>query len=468
MKNNNCYNIIITTIGGFTMKLSKKLTISFILAILISIATISIISTIMINNRFENYLVRERENKFKRISNEINELFAINGSGLDKKEILKFALSEDINIKIVDSNDGLIYNSNRGMGMHIGMNRKHKTPAGKYVEKSYPLVENNNTIGKLIIGYIDNSYLTDSALIFKSTLRRSIILSSFITIIIGILISMYLSKTLTSPLVDIRNTAIDIRNGNLNSKSNVETNTLEIKDLSDSINYLGETLMKEENSRKSYASDISHELRTPLTTLKTHLEAMLDGVWEPSEEHLNILLQEIDRLSHFTDDLRDSFKSKVYDVSLNKTIFNISQELKDIITVFKPIYNKNNFILDHSIEDDIEINFDKEKFNQIINNLLNNSKNYLGDNGKVTVELKRYESNIILKIADNGIGIKAEDLSQIFDRFYRVDSSRNKGTGGSGPGLSIVKTLVESHGGTISINSEYGKGTEVIIFLTIN
>lgn len=452
------------------MKLSRKLNLSFIMAILISISTISIISTIMINNRFENYLLAERENKFDRISNEINELFTNINSNIDEMDILHYALTEDINIKIVDSKDRLVYNSNPGMGMgsHGGMmNRKHRIPAGNYIEKSYPLIENGKNIGNLIIGYIDNSYLTDSAIIFKGTLRKSILLSSFITIILGVLISMYLSKNLTSPLVSIRNTAIDIRQGNLNSRSTVETNTLEIRDLSDSINYLGETLIKEENSRKAYASDISHELRTPLTTLKTHLEAMVDGVWEPNEEHLNILLQEIDRLSNFSDDLRDSFKSKVYKLDLNKMKFNVSEELKNIITAFTPIYIKDNFILESSIEDNIEIDFDKDKFNQIINNLLTNSKKYLVDNGKVNVVLKKDKKNILIRITDNGTGIKAEDLPHIFDRFYRVDSSRNKGTGGSGLGLSIVKSLVEAHGGTINMESIYGKGTEVDIVLPV-
>lgn len=450
------------------MKLSRKLTLSFIIAILISITTISITSTIMINNRFENYLVGERENKFERISSEINELFTNIDSNLEEMDILHYALSEDINIKIVDSQNRLVYNSNRqmGMGMHGGMmNRNRNIPEGTYIEKSYPLIENGKNIGNLIIGYIDNSYLTDSALIFKGTLSKSILLSSFITIILGILISMYLSKNLTAPLVDIRNIAVAIRQGNLNSRSNIETSTLEIKDLSDSINYLGETLIKEENSRKAYASDISHELRTPLTTLKTHLEAMVDGVWEANEEHLNILLQEVDRLSNFSDDLSDSFKSKVYKLDLNKTRFNASQELKNIITAFTPVYNKDNFKLEYSIEDNIEIDFDRDKFNQIINNLLANSKKYLASDGKVTVELRKDKKNILIKIRDNGIGIKAEDLPHIFDRFYRVDSSRNKGTGGSGLGLSIVKSLVEEHGGKISMDSVYGQGTEVNITL---
>lgn len=450
------------------MKLSRKLNLSFIIAILVSITIISIISNIMINNRFENYLVDERDTKFDRIFENVGSIYINAEFEMNEMNLIHYALAEDINIKILDIENNIIFDSNRhlGMGMHGGrMNRSHGIREGNYLEESYLLTNNNENIGTLVIGYIDNSYLTESALIFKSTLSKSILLSSFITIILGVLISRYLSRSLTLPLVHIRDTAIDIRHGNLEARSNIKTNTLEIKDLSDSINFLGETLSKEEISRKAYASDISHELRTPLTTLKTHIEAMLDGVWEANKEHLNILLEEIDRLSKFSDDLRDSFDSRAYNINLNKTRFDVSQELRDIITAFTPIYNKSNAEITSSIEDNIEMTLDKDKFNQIINNLLSNSKKYLGENGTVHIDLIKSKKNILIRVKDKGTGIHEKDLPYIFDRFYRVDSSRNKDTGGSGLGLSIVKSLVEAHEGTINMDSIYGEGSLVTITL---
>lgn len=455
------------------MKLSRKLNLSFIIAILISITIISITANIMINDRFENYLVNERHTKFDRIYENINSLYINDELQMNEMDLIHYAIAEDIDIKIKNTDNRIIFDSSRnmgmGMGMHGGMMHRnhssHRVIEGNYLEESYLLTDDNTNIGTLIIGYIDNSYLTESALIFKSTLSKSIFISSFITIILGVLISMYLSRSLTLPLVHIRDIAVDIRQGNLDSRSNINTNTLEIKDLSDSINFLGETLSKEEISRKAYASDISHELRTPLTTLKTHLEAMLDEVWEPNKKHLSILLEEVNRLSKFTDDLSDSFDSKAYHIDLDKSTFNVSKELKDIITAFTPIYNKDNYVITSSIEDNIQLTLDKDKFNQIINNLLSNSQKYLGENGKVHIDLIKEKKNIIIKVKDNGTGIHSKDLPYIFDRFYRVDSSRNKGTGGSGLGLSIVKSLVEAHGGTIQMDSIYGQGTEVTIIL---
>lgn len=454
------------------MKLSRKLTLNFLFLILISIIIISITSNFMINNRFENYLIKERENKFLRIQEEINKLLIENDNQIDEMDLKHLALTEDITLKIKDLNGVIIYDSNTGFGPrrrgpmnhHMGMMRRDNNKNnGNYKEQSYDLYKSDKQIGSLVIGYIDNSYLTESAMIFKKALANSFAISGIIAMIIGLIVSIFVSNGLTRPLINIKNTANEIRKGNLSSKSYVKTNTSEIKDLSKSINYLGATLLNHEKSRRRYASDISHELRTPITTLKTHLEAIIDGVWEPNKEHLDILMHETLRLSKLVDDLKDSFILEEYSMELNKIDFNLSKEIENIITAYTPIYNSDNYILEGSIQRDIHINMDKNKLNQIINNLLSNAKKYLNPNGKVTVELKEKKDTIIIKVEDNGIGIKKEDLQFIFNRFYRVDTSRNKSTGGSGLGLSIVNSIVKAHDGKIDIKSEYKKGTQIIL-----
>lgn len=457
------------------MKISKKLTLSFLFLIIVSIIIISSISNFMINKRFDLYLIKERENKFSRIQEEINLLLIENENILDEMDLKHLALAEDIDIQINDKNGNIVYSSNtnntplnrRGMRGHMG--HMHDDPQGNYggdyEEKTYDLYENGTIIGSLTIGYIDNSYFTESAILFKRTLLNSFLLSGFITIIIGFIVSIFVSQGLTNPLINIQHTANEIRQGNLSAKSQVNTNTREIKDLSQSINYLGASLLNHEEIRKRYASDISHELRTPITTLKTHLEAIIDGVWEPNKEHLDILMDETLRLSKLVEDLKDSFNLEEYKITLYKTKFNLSQELKDIITKYTPIYNKDNFQIQGSIEEDIYIEMDRDKLNQIINNLLSNAKRYLNHDGRVIIELKDFKDHVIIKVKDNGLGIKKEDLDFIFQRFYRVDTSRNKSTGGTGLGLAIVKSIVTAHGGTIDIESEYEKGTEITINL---
>ena len=455
------------------MKLSKKLTLFFVFSILFSIIIISFISNSMINNKFENYLTEEQQSRLDQISNNLNELYNKNGYVLHQSDINSYASLENVYIEIRDLDDNVLYTSanNKGMGMnnmHMQMMMNHGMYEGEYIEKSFPFLQENKEIGKLIIGYIDNSYLTKSAVLFKNTLSKSFLLSAIFTTFLGLVVSVILSKSLTTPLINIRNTAVEIRKGNLNKKSKVNTNTLEIVELSDAINYLGETLAEQDNIRKKYASDISHELRTPLSTLKSHLEAIMDDVWEPSEEHLTILMTEIDRLSSLVDSLRDSFKAEELNLILNKTKFNLSQELESIVITFIPLYTKENFNIKSDIEENIQINMDKDKFKQVIYNLLSNSIRYLNKNGTVEVSLKKDKNNAIISIIDNGIGIEEKHLPFIFNRFYRPDISRNKNTGGTGLGLSIVKSIVVAHDGTINIRSQYGKGTVITITVPLD
>lgn len=456
------------------MKLSRKLTLNFISLILLSIIIISLISNTMINSRFETYLIKERESKFQRISKEINDLFTNNSSKLDDMELMHYALSEDINITIKDMDGRTLYNTDtrKGMGMgnmHRGKRGHMMRPSiGQYVEKVYPLTYENDPIANLVIGYIDNDYLTESAMVFKSTLFKSFALSSLITILIGLVFSVILSSRLTNPLVDIKNTANKIQSGNLTAQAMAETDIVEIQELSQSLNYLAKTLDQQESIRKRYASDISHELRTPLTTLKTHLEAIMDGVWEANHDHLEILMDETERLTNLVENLKDSFLEEDYNLELSKSNFNLSQEVLNIITTFKPIYNQYNFNIENSIEKDVQVYMDRDKFKQIMNNLLSNSLRYLEADGRVSISLKKLEQEIELEVEDNGQGIKKDRLPFIFDRFYRVDDSRDKTTGGRGLGLSIVKSIVEAHGGKIEISSIYGRGTKFTIKFPLN
>lgn len=455
------------------MNLSKKMILFFVSLVVVSILIISSISNIMINRSFKSYLNEEREDKFEKIYTEINNLYIDSDLKLDSMELKHFALSNDIIITITDldknveyRSDGLTKRGMHGPNMHGGRHRQDNNQVesdDNLIEKSYTLYQGKEPMGYLLIGYIDNAYLTDSANLFKSALFRSFIISGFITILIGLIISIIFSRRLTKPLIRIKNTANEIEEGDLDASSNVDTDIIEIIELSNSINFLGQTLKNQEDIRKRYALDISHELRTPLTTLQTHLEAIMDGVWEASRDNLEILLSETRRLNSLIDNLKDSFTEEEYKVHLNKSRFNISNVVKDTITAFLPSYNNKGYNLRYDIEDNIEVFMDKNKFKQILNNLLSNSSRYLKENGEVYIDLKSSKEELTLIVEDNGIGIKEEDLPFLFNRFFRIDSSRNKETGGRGLGLSIVKSIVEAHNGQIKVESIEGSFTRFII-----
>ena len=257
-----------------------------------------------------------------------------------------------------------------------------------------------------------------------------------------------------------------IREGNLDIRiDNVDKSTYETDQLSNSINYLVSTLEKEDTLRKRLTSDMAHEIRTPLTTLQSTIEAFLYGVWEPTEERLESCHEEIIRLSKLVEKLENITRLEEEKIDLKIEKFKLNDEVMQIVDLLKPQYENKNIKLDLKYSEEIIINSDKDKIKQIIINLLSNAFNYTNEGGNVEIDLKKREDKVSISVRDNGIGISNEDLPFIFERFYRVDKARDRKTGGTGIGLTIIKALVDSLGGTIDVRSRLGKGSVFIVEL---
>ncbi|WP_411682851.1 ATP-binding protein [Clostridium thailandense] len=460
------------------MSLMKKLSVVFLLTVLGAILIAGFVSNYMVGKEFNNYLVDEHKDKVNKIIVTAQDLYndKTGFTNSNKDELLRYAVLEELYIQVKDISGNIIFDSGNshlqhknmmesmmGNMMQSGMGKYSNMSAGEYKEETHPLVKDKKNIGMIVVGYFGTSYLSQGALTFKMTLNHSFILSGFIALIFGLGISFILARQLTNPLVKITKTANEMRKGDLTVRSEIRTKTREIEELSASINYLAETLQNQEMLRKRMTSDMAHEIRTPLTTLKTHVEALLDGIWEPTEERLQSFYDEIERLTSLVDNLRNLAKLEQADSKLNKTKFNLSSELEKIILSFEPLYSKDSHTIMSNIDKNVWVYMDKDKLKQIMHNLLSNGYKYLKPQGKVVVELKKEREGICIKVQDNGIGIPEKDIPYIFERFYRTDLSRNKNTGGSGIGLTITKSLVESHGGKISVESKEEEGSTFMV-----
>lgn len=460
------------------MKLSSKIILGFLSIILISIVITSFISIRNVNDKFQIYLIDEYENKIENISKNINEYYRKNNYVLYADDIDGLSMSEDVTVRITDINGNVVYESvdtnmmGEGMmrmhgrhmqGMGMGMMNEDKSDQ-EYFEREFPLIKHGKKDGNIIIGFYDKSYVTQSALMFKDTLSGSFATSGLISLLLSLVLAIFLSKTFTRPILDLKDTTTEIIKGNLDAKSSIVTNTIEINELKESIEYLGSSLKKQEEIRNQYALDISHELRTPITTIQGYIEAFIDGVWEPTNDKLELILGEVNRISGLVNDLKNSFLLDSSEHTSSTEIVNLSEELKKIVKVYEPIFSEDECSLISDIQDDLHLSINKDHFTQIVVNLISNSKKYIEPKtGMVRIDLSGDKDSIVLKIADNGIGIAEKDIPNIFNRLYRVDSSRNKKTGGTGLGLAIVKSLIEKYKGSISVKSQVSEGTEFTI-----
>ncbi|MDF2520228.1 MAG: sensor signal transduction histidine kinase [Clostridia bacterium] len=221
--------------------------------------------------------------------------------------------------------------------------------------------------------------------------------------------------------------------------------------------------------RKEFVANVSHELRTPLTTIKSYTETLLDGAMDNKEyttNFLKVIDSESERMTRLVKDLLQLSKLDYDNMQWNMKQMDIYKVVSDCTYKMDISAKQKNQTLIFNGDIDIPVILgDKDRIEQVIINILSNAIKYTPDNGKIEVSITKEENNIVIKVADTGLGIPKEDLPRLFERFYRVDKARSRMLGGTGLGLSIAKQIVEAHKGNIKIQSEYGQGTQVFICL---
>ncbi len=227
---------------------------------------------------------------------------------------------------------------------------------------------------------------------------------------------------------------------------------------------------KLDNARREFVANVSHELRTPLTTVKSYTETLLDSAdGNDMQSHfLEVINSEVDRMTRIVKDLLTLSRLDHSKEALKKDKIDLRRLIEGVAEKLMLSAKEHGHKLSYAFTTDIpEYVGDRDKIEQVIINLVSNSIKYTPDGGNIEVFAGKVYNEIYIKVKDNGIGIPKSDLGRIFERFYRVDKARTRKAGGTGLGLAIAKEMVEAHGGKISIQSEVGEGSEVMITLPI-
>ena len=227
-----------------------------------------------------------------------------------------------------------------------------------------------------------------------------------------------------------------------------------------------ETLKVREEYRREFMGNVSHELKTPLFTVQGYISTLLEGAMDDKKvrkKYLERAEKGVERLVYIVEDLDMIAKFEMGEMNLDLSKFNIVEVIQNVFDLLEMNADKKNIILmfDRKYNKAINVFADKDKIQQVVTNLVMNSIKYGKENGTTEVTIEDLvDSKLIVRIRDNGEGIAKQHLSRIFERFFRVDKSGARSEGGSGLGLSIVKHIIEAHGESIYVESEFGKGSE--------
>ena len=456
--------------------LRTKITVAFFSMALILILFINMTANYFLQNGFKEYTINKMKDESNAIVSQISDRYSdVNGKwNINNIESIGHsAMARGLLLKVVNAKSEVIWDAreyNKGYcaemlsRMETNMRTQNPNFKGAYEEKSYDLVNGSVNIGKVYIGYYGPYFYSDSDVKYVKTLNQVLLGAGVLALILSIIMGYFLANRLSKPIKKVIENAKRISKGEFDTKIVESSNTKEIVELTDTINLLGETLGTQETLRKRLSSDIAHELRTPLTTLQSHLELIIDGIWLADEERLKILYEEAVRLGKMVGDLGKVAQLEGENLVLDKTEIDIDQIGESVIKAVEGEFFKKGITLTYTAEKSKTIG-DLDKIKQIFMNLVSNALKYTKTGGQVDVTVNKTLDKIIINVKDNGMGIPEEDLPHIFERFYRVDKSRARITGGTGIGLAITKALVEAHGGRIFAISKNGEGSSFTVEL---
>ena len=323
-----------------------------------------------------------------------------------------------------------------------------------------------------------NGTLVGTIWVDRGTLPRIVLFifsligpTAVISILLGILTlvtGLLLMRRMINPLAEVIAAAQSVSQGDLTARVPVRAQNDDLSALSDHFNHMASELERSDKQRRNMLADIAHELRTPITVLRGRLEGILDGVYPPDEAHIAPALEETYLLERLVEDLRLLALAEANQLRFELKPVKLKELVETILGLFSAEAGERNVKLKLDAEAGLpEVMVDPQRFQQVIGNLIDNALRYTPEGSTIDLNIHRIENSMLVTVTDGGLGIPEDELSHVFDRFWRGEKSRARSTGGAGLGLSIARQLIEAQGGKISVHNHSPQGLEVNIILPI-
>jgi len=333
-------------------------------------------------------------------------------------------------------------------------------PPAEQIEPVAPSQGESKTIGFLFVLPLSQSEIGLAALqIIYNQLGGFFLMGALLAVIVASLITLLLSRRILSPVKELQSAAQRLGKGDFSQRVDISDKS-EIGELASTFNSMADNLQRNEQLRQHMVSDIAHELRSPLTNVRGYLEAIKDGVIQADHDTISSIYGETILLSRLINDLQELSLAEAGELKLSLQPEDVSELVKQSIAAVQAKASEKDIALSHDIHAGLpRVNIDFLRIKQVLLNLLENALAHTPHGGRIDIAAKPVNGFVEISVSDNGEGIPAADINNIFERFHRVDKSRSRSTGGSGLGLTISRYIIEEHKGKIWAHSEVGKGS---------
>ena len=309
-------------------------------------------------------------------------------------------------------------------------------------------------VDQKVVGYLGLKPVLDqddaSSINFFSNQKRYLLLVYALTVLSSLVAALLMATYFKKPIQRLLNATLELTRGNYQHQVVIKRND-ELGDLSNQLNHLADILHQHEESRRQWVADTSHELKTPLAVLQAQIEAMQDGIRKATPEHLDAMMRQVSSLKKLTQDLADLAQADAQQLKCYFAEVNPWDVVLQEVDNFKSTFEQNHLEVSLSGEGAL-LSLDRDRFKQIIVNLLGNCVRYTEQGGKIQIHTQQNEHEWVLYVDDSPFGVSDEQLARLGERFYRVDDSRTRSTGGTGLGLALSCKLAQALGGSLAFN----------------
>lgn len=446
-------------------RLWVKLLIGFVLVALVAVGVVAVLANRTTTRQFEIYVSQGKQMRAVQLAPELAAFYATSGSWTGVEQWIE---------QLADLPSG----SGRGQGQGRGQGRGNSTDrlvlvdvegrvladtqgellgqqlADQDLAFGAPIEVDGQRVGTLLVPASASVHESLEAE-FLDKVNRSLLWAGLVACVVAGVLGLLLARQLTAPLRSLTDAAHRLAGG---ETPQVQVGSRdEIGELAQAFNQMAQSVAHQEMLRRNLMADIAHELRTPLTVIRGDLEALLDGIFEPSPEALGSLQEETLLLARLVDDLRALALAEAGQLQLERQPIDLSGLLRGVVAGFdlQAQSQDQTLVLDLPAELPV-VEADPQRVRQVTANLISNALHHAPGSHRVVVSARGLPGEIRVSVADDGPGIAPEDLPNVFDRFWQGHESR---AGGSGLGLAIARELVLAHGGRIWVESELGRGT---------
>lgn len=428
-----------------------RLLAAFALVILVVVGAIYFFVSQTTQVEVRRYGERSEQARFGRVAFELHRYYREHGSweGI-QTDVEQWGSLYGRRIILTDSSGVVVADS---QGELLGQQYHPSTPGMRF-----PPPWEGDSVGTFYISP-EPSAVFPSPLSLSQAIDRFLLWGALLAAAVAFLVTYFLSRRISAPVKALTLAAGQLGQGDLSQRVQSKEKG-EIGELAQAFNAMAENLERNEQLRRNMIADTAHELRTPLSNLKGYLEAIRDGVMRPNRDVVRSLDEEANLLSRLVDDLQELSLAEASELKLDYQMEDINKLIKQTIAARQVQAAAKEVLISADLPRKLPpVSIDSRRISQVLLNLIDNAITHTPQGGIITIAARKLDNWLEISVEDSGEGIPAEDLPNVFERFYRVDKSRARATGGAGLGLAIAKSLVEAHNGKIAVESELGKGS---------